>query len=403
VIKIVHIMSWYIPKMGYQENFLAAEQKKLGVNVEIITSDRVPEYKGYERNVGSIIGGRIIGTGIFEENNVKIHRLPSLFEMNGQILLKGLIKKLKQLKPDIVQAHGAFSPLTLQVILCSTYLNYSVFVDDHSHETNFYIDSLATRMYIILIKLFYFRYGNRVCFWMPVTYSAKQILQSVLKIPDNKITLLPLGADQSRFKKSKELRKIGRNESGIKDDSLLILSSGKFDERKDIYFLIKAFEKVCEEYPNIYLLLLGSGSEEYIIKLKDMINSAGLDSNVIFKNFVPNSELSKYYNAADIGVWPGDPSITVIEAVATGLPVIIPKNDPAYQVLVESNASICFERRNVDSLSTAILKLIKNQNMRYKLIENNLNLVEKTLSWNKVAEKSISIYLSRDHKDVFKN
>jgi glycosyltransferase involved in cell wall biosynthesis len=373
-------MSWYIPKMGYQENFLAAEQKKLGVNVEIITSDRVPEYKGYERNVGSIIGGRIIGTGIFEENNVKIHRLPSLFEMNGQILLKGLIKKLKQLKPDIVQAHGAFSPLTLQVILCSTYLNYSVFVDDHSHETNFYIDSLATRMYIILIKLFYFRYGNRVCFWMPVTYSAKQILQSVLKIPDNKITLLPLGADQSRFKKSKELRKIGRNESGIKDDSLLILSSGKFDERKDIYFLIKAFEKVCEEYPNIYLLLLGSGSEEYIIKLKDMINSAGLDSNVIFKNFVPNSELSKYYNAADIGVWPGDPSITVIEAVATGLPVIIPKNDPAYQVLVESN-----------------------QNMRYKLIENNLNLVEKTLSWNKVAEKSISIYLSRDHKDVFKN
>jgi glycosyltransferase involved in cell wall biosynthesis len=238
---------------------------------------------------------------------------------------------------------------------------------------------------------------------MPVTYSAKQILQSVLKIPDNKITLLPLGADQSRFKKSKELRKIGRNESGIKDDSLLILSSGKFDERKDIYFLIKAFEKVCEEYPNIYLLLLGSGSEEYIIKLKDMINSAGLDSNVIFKNFVPNSELSKYYNAADIGVWPGDPSITVIEAVATGLPVIIPKNDPAYQVLVESNASICFERRNVDSLSTAILKLIKNQNMRYKLIENNLNLVEKTLSWNKVAEKSISIYLSRDHKDVFKN
>ena len=160
--------------MGYQENFLAAEQKKLGVYVEIITSDRVPEYKGYERNVGSIIGGRIIGTGIFEENNVKIHRLPSLFEMNGQILLKGLIKKLKQLKPDIVQAHGAFSPLTLQVILCSTYLNYSVFVDDHSHETNFYIDSLATRMYIILIKLFYFRYGNRVCFWMPVTYSAKQ-------------------------------------------------------------------------------------------------------------------------------------------------------------------------------------------------------------------------------------
>lgn len=382
--------------MGYQENFLPAEQKKLGVDVEIITSDRVPEYKGYERNVGSIIGGRIIGTGIFEENNVKIHRLPSLFEMNGQILLKGLIKKLKQLKPDIVQAHGAFSPLTLQVVLCSKYLNYSVFVDDHSHETNFYIDSLPKRIYIILIKLFYLKYKKRVCFWMPVTYSAKQILQSVLKIPNEKITLLPLGADQSRFKKSEELRKFGRNEIGIKDDGLLILSSGKFDERKDIHFLIKAFEKIYDKCPNIYLLLLGSGSEEYMTKLKNMINSVGLDKNVIFKNFVPNSELSKYYNAADIGVWPGDPSITVIEAVATGLPVIIPGDDHAYQILVESKASVCFERGNINSLSTAILKLVKNQNMRSKLIETNLNLVEKTLSWKKVADKSISIYLSRN-------
>lgn len=395
--KIVHVMNWYVPEMGYQENFLPAEQKKLGVDVEIITSDRVPEYKGYERSVGSIIGERIIGIGLFEDNNVKIHRLPSLFEteMNGQILLKGLIKKLEQLNPDIVQTHGAFSPLTLQVILCSKYLNYNVFVDDHSHNNNFYIDTLSKRIYLTLAKTFYLFYGKRVCFWMPVTHSAKQILQSILKIPDEKIALLPLGADTSRFKKSMELRKIGRDEIRIKYDSFVIISSGKFDECKDIHFLIKAFEKAVEEYPDIYLLLLGNGPEEYMAKLTDIVNSAGLDRNVIFKNFVTNSELSKYYNAADIGVWPGDHSITVIEAVATGLPVVIPEDDPAYQVLIEGNASICFERGNIDSLSTAILKLMKNQNMRHKLTENSLNLVEETLSWNKVAVKSISIYSSR--------
>lgn len=398
-------MNWYVPEMGYQENFLPAEQKKLGVDVEIITSDRVPKYKGYEQSVGSIIGERIIGTGIFEENNVRIYRLPSLFEteMNGQILLKGLIKKLKQLKPDIVQAHGAFSPLTLQVILCSKYLNYRVFVDDHSHKVNFCIDSLSKQVYLTLTKIFYLFYGKRVCLWMPVTHSSKQILQFILKIPDEKIALLPLGADTSRFKKSMELRRIGRNEIRIKDDSFVIISSGKFDECKDIHFLIEAFEKVIEEYPNIYLLLLGNGPEEYMMKLTNMINFAGLNRNVIFKNFVTNSELSNYYNAADIGVWPGDPSITVIEAVATGLPVIVPEDDPAYQVLVEGNASICFERGNIDSLSTAILKLIKNKNMRYKLIENSLNLVEETLSWNKVAAKSISIYSSRGYKNAFKN
>lgn len=395
--KVVHVMNWYIPKMGYQENFLPAEQKKLGVGIEIITSDRVPEYNGYERNVGSIIGERIIGAGIFEENDVIIHRLPSLFEneVNGQILLKGLVRKLKQLKPDIVQAHGAFSPLTLQVILCSKYLNYRVFVDDHSHALNFNTDTLSKQIYLSLTKIFYLFYGKRVCFWMPVTHSAKQILQSILKIPNEKIALLPLGADTSRFKKSMELRRIGRNEIKVKDDNFVILSSGKFDECKDTHILIKAFENIVKDYPNAYLLLLGNGPENYMAKLTYMINSAGLDRNVIFKSFVTNLELSKYYNAADIGVWPGDPSITVIEAVATGLPVIIPEDDPAYQILVENDSSICFERGNFYSLSTAILKLIKNESERCKLTEHSLNIVEEALSWNKVAARSVSIYSMR--------
>jgi hypothetical protein len=51
--KIVHVMNWYIPNMGYQENILPAEQKKLGHEVYIITSDRIPHYSGYDRNVRS--------------------------------------------------------------------------------------------------------------------------------------------------------------------------------------------------------------------------------------------------------------------------------------------------------------------------------------------------------------
>ena len=118
--KIVHVMNWYIPGMGYQENYLPAEQKKLGHDVEIVTSDRLPPYKGYERHIGKIVGKRIVGAGTFEDNGIKIHRLPIFFEIEsgGQLFLKGLKKKLKQLEPDIVQAHGAFSLLTLQVIFC---------------------------------------------------------------------------------------------------------------------------------------------------------------------------------------------------------------------------------------------------------------------------------------------
>ena len=102
--KIVHVMNWYIPGMGYQENFLPAEQKKLGHDVYIIASDRVPQYKGYERNVGKTIGERVWGR-VLSESGVTVYRLATVFEVvnGGQVIVRGLYKLLKELKPDVVQ------------------------------------------------------------------------------------------------------------------------------------------------------------------------------------------------------------------------------------------------------------------------------------------------------------
>ena len=384
--------------MGYMENFLPYEQKKLGFDVEIITSDRIPSYKGYKQHVGKMLGSRIIGTGTFEENGIKIHRLPIFFEINdgGQILLIGLKKKLKQLKPDIIQAHGPYSLSTIQATLYCKKLCGGIYIDDHTHKNNFKLTSLSKITYIELVKVFYYIYGKRVLYWMPVTYSAKRILQSLLKIPDEKIGLLHLGADTNRFRKSIELRKTGREECYINDNCLLIISTGKFEESKDVHILIKAFGKAAEQYPSIRLLLIGNGPEEYMEKLKSLVNSIGLDNKIFFKNFAPNSELPKLYNAADIGVWSGDHSITVIEATATGLPVIVPNEDLAYKVLFMHNAAIGFERGNVDSLSIAILKLIENKELRSKLSVNSVVLASETLSWEKIAEKSILLYFQKE-------
>ena len=64
--KIVHVMNWYIPNMGYQENFLPSEQKKLGYDVEIITSDRIPSFKEFRGEIRD--DEQLIGEGLFEED-----------------------------------------------------------------------------------------------------------------------------------------------------------------------------------------------------------------------------------------------------------------------------------------------------------------------------------------------
>jgi len=126
-------------------------------------------------------------------------------------------------------------------------------------------------------------------------------------------------------------------------------------------------------------------------KLRGLVSSAGLNDKIFFKDFVPNLELPQYYNAADIGVWPGAHSITVIEAIATGLPVIVPENDLAYKVLFDNDAAVGFEK-DANDLAEKLYSLIKNEEIRYKISTYAVKVVREKLSWEVIAKKSIEIY-----------
>jgi len=392
--RIVHVMAWYIPGMGYQENFLPIEQAKLGHQVEIITSDRLPAFKGYRSHLGKLMGGRYVGSGEFRDGELVVHRLDTILEIEngGWLLMSGVKSQLRDSRPDVVHSHGAFASYTLEAVLRSEQLHYKSFVDDHSHSNNFRPDTLAKKGYVKMASAFYRFYGDRVRCWMPVTYASKAILESLLPISEDRIELLHLGADARRFRKSDELRRRGRSRLGISGDEFLVMTSGKFDSSKDIHILLVALGGLMHEDPNLRLAMVGNGPDDYITHLKDLAKALGIAKRIIFVAFVPNSELPELYNAADLGVWPGDHSITVIEAVGTGLPVIVPSNDLAYKVLFDANAAVGFTRGDVNSLQSAIESTISDQRLRTDMSRRAEGLVKDELSWEKIARKSIDIY-----------
>lgn len=388
IMKIVHIMNWYMPNMGYQENFLPSEQKKLGHDVEIITSNIAPSF------MDTVID-RKYEVGIFEDNGIKIHRLPTIeFKWTYDLIIKGLKEKIAELKPDIVQSHGFYYIPTIESILYSKKLGYKLFIDDHSNSIYFNSSTLKRKLYLksyfFLIRNFYKLYENRVSYWMPVNIDSENILKSKLNIDNNKMSIFPLGANTELFKKSTNLKKIGKKKLGINEDDLLIITTGKLNNQKKIELLIKAFANMHSERTK--LLILGSGSTEYIEKIINLVKTLKIKHKVIFKDFVPNNELPLYYNTADIGIWPGSCSITIIEALATGLSIIIPKEELAYKILFENDAAIGFEKGNISSLSKKISKLKNDKEYREYLSQNGLKLVQNSLSWEKIAKDHIDLY-----------
>ena len=213
--KIVHVMSWYMPNMGYQENYLPAEQKNLGHNVEIVTSDRHAPFHSYEDSVGHVLENRIVSTGVFYDKGVKIHRLPTIFEVSshGQIMLKELKTKLKELNNDIVNSHGVITLHSNQSVLHQKSLNYNLFQDAHIGYFNLEPYHYYKKLYYLFFKyLFYPIFINRVEKILAISEDAKNVLVNELGISLNKIEIIPLGANSEKFCFNKEDREKIRND-----------------------------------------------------------------------------------------------------------------------------------------------------------------------------------------------
>ena len=381
--KIVHLMYWYIQNMGYQENFLPAEQKKLGHDIIIITSNRLPYFQAFN------IKSRFQKSGKIWDKGVLIERLPVVVESkkHGLIIVKGIRKKLKEYKPDIVHVHGTFTSISIQSILFQKKIGYQLFIDDHSHVKNLDLNNILIKIAIWFgVKFFYF-YKNRIKSLLPVAVCSFKILNTFFK--DFKKELLPLGANNQLFQPDLRERERIRKKYDIGSNDVLLITSGKLNFDKDIDILIKAFNLVNEK-KSYKLMIIGNGTKSYMDFLNSLINQ-NLNSKVKFIDFMKNAELNQYYNAADIGIWPGDPTISVLEAISAGLPVIVPDKDDAYTVLVENRAVSTFKRKNVSSLVTSI-DLLSIDEERKKIRENGQLLIKEELNWHQIAKSSIEIY-----------
>ena len=108
--KIVHVIGYFQPELGYEEFYTAREQVRLGHDVAVVTSDRIfpfsAEIKSALSSAGLDMTTRKRGTGVSDLEGVSVHRLPTAFEwFYDCVAVHGLKESLSLLKPEIVHAH----------------------------------------------------------------------------------------------------------------------------------------------------------------------------------------------------------------------------------------------------------------------------------------------------------
>lgn len=155
-----------------------------------------------------------------------------------------------------------------------------------------------------------------------------------------------------------------------------IISVGRLHPQKGYDLLLPALKPVFSKYPNWHIDIYGDGPDRFL--LENLCKDLKLQSHVFFKGFCSNIQQeylkSSFYVMSSR--FEGFP-MTLLEALACGLPVISFNCPEGPADLLKDEAGYLVEPEDIDRMSEAVIHLIEDEKLREMYAENGLAAVWK--------------------------
>ncbi len=136
------------------------------------------------------------------------------------------------------------------------------------------------------------------------------------------IEVVPNGVDLKSFHSAKPL---SRADFGYKADDILLVYAGRIALEKNLPFLLESFKGISQAIPNVHLLLIGSGVQQYDDEIRALVNQLQLEQRVRFTGRITYDKLPAYLAMCNIFVTASVTEVhplSVIEGMGAGLPIM---------------------------------------------------------------------------------
>lgn len=316
-------------------------------------------------------------------NGVRVHGIRSFpilfysgFRFSVPLSIKPTIKKvLEQFKPDIVhlQMHFIISRLVLSVALRKKIPTVA---------TNHFMPENLVH-YVPLAPIFddyvkkatwwdFARIFKKVNYVTSPTETAANLIQEKLLAP---VKVISCGVDLKRFNpknNGEHLKEICK----IPSDPIM-LYVGRLDKDKNLDFVLSSFKEAVKKL-KMHFVIAGKGVEKD--NLSKLAEKLGVKNHVTFTGFVPDEELPNLYALADLVVSPGTAelqSISTMEAMATGLPIIAVNAVALPELVKEGENGFLYSNGDTKSLSEKIIKIFSDGKLRTLMGKRSLEIIAK--------------------------
>ncbi|MSA71357.1 glycosyltransferase family 4 protein [Holdemania massiliensis] len=362
---------------GYQDNLISKYQHKNGNDVILIAS-RFTNDKNSEEYLE-------VPSEIKLDNGVKVIRLEHGLGKIGTKFLrhyKGLYKVLVSEKPDFIFIHGL---QFIDILYVCKYLKkhpeVNCCVDGHADYTN----SAQSKFSYFVHKTLWKYCAQQINKYAKIFYGVLPVrcefMMEMYGIPENKVELLVMGADDEFLSVAQKNREKTRKDMKFSESDFVIITGGKIDAHKtETILLMKAVNELSVKY--LKLLVFGAVAEE----LKEIFNSQ-LSDRVRYIGWLDQKEIYKYICASDCGFFPGRHSVIWEQMVAAGIPSIFRKLPKTDHVDIGGNC-LFLDDGSEESIKEAIEYIIKKENY-IKLKNNSSSLRKNNFLYSNIAKDSI--------------
>ncbi|MFC1632054.1 lipopolysaccharide heptosyltransferase II [Candidatus Omnitrophota bacterium] len=208
-------------------------------------------------------------------------------------------------------------------------------------------------------------------------------------VPPERIKLIPRGVDLASFKLIPKAPITQR-----KHQAFIIGVVGRLSPIKGHKYFLEALARVARTLPRVKGLIVGDGKENYKEELKMLVRRLSLDKYVEFSGRV--NDVAQVYKQLDLLVLP---TVTqeafgrvLIEAGASGIPVIATKVGGVVDIIEDGTNGILVAPGDSDDLARAMLNIFEQPKLTEKIILQGRKKVEQQFSLRKMAEKTIAVY-----------
>lgn len=308
---------------------------------------------------------------------IKVIQLPRMPRIISFLYPKVLIDILRAEKADILHCH---SGCWYKAAIAGKFAGVKgIIYTEHGRQVPDYKSTI-----------FFDRAVSKITdYVVPVSKNLSNYFKKIIKIDSRKIYEINNGIDTDYFspqKKDKELLE----KLGITDDALMIGNIARLAPVKDHIALIKAFALTEKHCPDIRLLIIGDGPER--ANLEKLVTELNLSNKITLLGFRRN--IKGILSVLDLFILSSISegiSITILEAMACGKPVIATDVGGNSEIIAEGVSGFLVPPKDIKAMAEKITFFYDDRSVGKSIgrrareyVIGNFSVQEMTLNYEKL-------------------